>query len=146
MEVYADTSVLAKLYVAEPNSADAIALVKKHAPPLPIVSLHDIELRNALRLKAFRGEMSPQELSASLVDYEHDVRQGAMQRVAPDWDQVVRAAESLSAKWTAKLGSRSLDTLHVGAAVVLQCSVFLTFDQRQGALAKHAGLRVRGLA
>ena len=57
MEAYADTSVLAKLYVAEPNSADAIALVKKHAPPLPIVLLHEIELRNALRLKVFRKEM-----------------------------------------------------------------------------------------
>ena len=142
MEAYADTSVLAKLYVAEPNSADAIALVKKHAPPLPIVLLHEIELRNALRLKVFRGEMSDQELKASLVDYEHDVRQGRMRQAAVDWDQVVRTAESLSAKWTARIGSRSLDTLHVGAAVVLQCRVFLTFDLRQAELARKAGLRV----
>ena len=66
-----------------------------------------------------------------------------MQRVGVECDQVVRAAEALSARWTTKIGSRSLDTLHVGAAVVLQCRVFLTFDLRQAELARKAGLRVK---
>jgi predicted nucleic acid-binding protein len=141
IEVYADTSVLAKLYVSESNSSDAIALVGNYRPPLPIVALHEIELRNALRLKVFRQEMSDQQLKGALGDWQLDLSQGRMRRVATDWDEVMRRAEELSAKWTPKLGSRTLDILHVAAAVVLKCRVFLTFDNRQAELARKAGLR-----
>jgi predicted nucleic acid-binding protein len=51
-------------------------------------------------------------------------------------------AERLSAMHSEKLGTRSLDILHVAAAVVLGKQEFLTFDQRQAALAKAAGLDV----
>lgn len=39
--------------------------------------------------------------------------------------------------------SRSLDTLHVAAALVIQTVDFVTFDIRQAALAKLTGLKVR---
>jgi hypothetical protein len=51
-------------------------------------------------------------------------------------------AERLSALHSETLGTRSLDILHVAAALVLGSSEFLTFDARQAALAKAAGLKV----
>jgi hypothetical protein len=38
---------------------------------------------------------------------------------------------------------RSFDLLHVGMAVALGATEFLTFDARQAALAKAAGLKVK---
>jgi len=49
----------------------------------------------------------------------------------------------LSAGYSAILGCRTLDIIHVAAAFVLGAKEFVTFDTRQGALAKQAGLVVK---
>jgi predicted nucleic acid-binding protein len=49
-------------------------------------------------------------------------------------------ARRLSLRWSAKLGTRSLDILQVAAAVVVGADTFHTFDERQKKLAKAAGL------
>ena len=54
-----------------------------------------------------------------------------------------REAERLAAAHTETLGVRSFDLLHVGMAVALGATEFLTFDTRQAALAKAAGLKVK---
>ena len=41
-----------------------------------------------------------------------------------------------------KLGTRSLDILHVASALVLGSTSFVTFDRRQAALARASGLKV----
>jgi predicted nucleic acid-binding protein len=43
---------------------------------------------------------------------------------------------------TARIGTRSLDLIHVAAAIVLRADVFHTFDDRQRKLAGAAGLVV----
>jgi len=48
-------------------------------------------------------------------------------------------AERLSALHSETLGTRSLDVLHVASALVLGRNEFLTFDNRQGALARAGG-------
>ena len=68
--------------------------------------------------------------------------------LSPDYDaiDVCAQAESLSRRHTAILGTRSLDILHVAAAVVFGALTFVTNDERQAGLAKVAGLRVVTLA
>ena len=44
---------------------------------------------------------------------------------------------------TTTLGCRTLDIIHVAAALVLEAKEFVTFDTRQAALAKQAGLTVK---
>jgi hypothetical protein len=62
----------------------------------------------------------------------------------PDlWGKLVREAESLAEHHTPALGTRSLDILHVAAALVLGATEFCTFDTRQAKLAKAAGLHVQ---
>ena len=53
-------------------------------------------------------------------------------------------AERLSTSYSERLGTRSLDILHVAAALVLGVKEFHTFDTRQAKLAKTAGLKVKG--
>jgi hypothetical protein len=52
----------------------------------------------------------------------------------------VRASD-LSARHTTRIGCRSLDILHVAAALELGAVRFLSFDGRQRQLARRAGLR-----
>jgi len=54
-----------------------------------------------------------------------------------------REAEDLGAIHTAKLGVRSIDLLHIGLALTLKATEFLTYDTRQASLAKAAGLKVK---
>ena len=66
MTAYVDSGVIAKLYVPEPNSPEAARLVSAYAPPLALTHLQAFEVRNALRLKVFRGEMTRSELRRTL--------------------------------------------------------------------------------
>ena len=61
------------------------------------------------------------------------------------WEKLVREAESLAEQHTPAIGSRSLDILHVAAALVLVLGAteFCTLDTRQGKLAQLAGLKVQ---
>jgi len=49
---------------------------------------------------------------------------------------------ALARTHVAKLGTRTLDSLHVAAALELKAQQFWTFDERQAKLAKAAGLKV----
>lgn len=60
-----------------------------------------------------------------------------------DWARIHSLAEELSAQHTMRAGHRSFDVLHVATALYLESGPFLTFDVRQAALARVAGLRVK---
>jgi len=52
----------------------------------------------------------------------------------------------LAATLGEQAGARTLDALHLGAALRLGSAVtFITFDVRQGQIARRLGLRVAGL-
>lgn len=142
MTAYADSGVIAKLYVLEPNSSAAAHLVSPFAPPLPLTHLQALEVRNALRLKAFRGEMTRTQLRRTLLRLTDDIRSGRWQLPRYALTDVYRKAEELSGKHAASTGCRSVDILHVAGALVLGVRTFLTFDTRQGKLARKARLRV----
>jgi hypothetical protein len=54
--------------------------------------------------------------------------------------QVYAEAEQLGARFTAKLNTRWLDTLHVAFAIIAGYTSFVTCDGNQPKLAKAAGL------
>ena len=53
------------------------------------------------------------------------------------WEEVMQESESLTAKYTASHGLRSLDTLHLATAKHLGCDTFLTFDAVQAQVARE---------
>jgi hypothetical protein len=61
--------------------------------------------------------------------------------VAPD--ELHKRATQLSDRYAPALGARSLDLLHVAAALVLEAKVFFSFDERQRKAAKSEGRRVK---
>ncbi|MGE3312131.1 MAG: type II toxin-antitoxin system VapC family toxin [Limisphaerales bacterium] len=143
MTAYADSSFLARVYAPHADSDKALAWMQKAKDPLPLTPLHRLELRNALRLRVFRGELNPELRKLALLEIESDLDAAVLVHTPIPWTDAFRESEELGARHTEKLGVRSIDLLHVGIALVLKATDFLTFDTRQGTLAKEAGLRVK---
>jgi hypothetical protein len=105
--------------------------------------LQELEVKNAIRLKAFRNEITAEEMNQSISTFQQDVSTGLWQR--PEYIAVIveQKAQELSARHSKVIGCRTLDILHVAAAIVLGAQDFVTFDARQGTLAKLAGLTAK---
>ena len=145
MSTYLDTGVLGKVYCAESDSAKAIETVAACRLPWIYTAWQELELANALRLKVFRKELTEAQRRTAMGRLAQDITSGVLVRTDLDPAAVFRLAETLSSQWTPSIGCRMLDILHVAAAKAIGSRKFVTFDQRQGDRAKHAGLRVRGL-
>ena len=120
--------------------------MQRQALPLPLGWLHQLEFRNALRLRVFRREITAKQRDASLNMLLADLAGGVLASVSPGLTETMTEAERLSASHSERLGTRSLDVLHVAAAVVLGLGEFLTFDKRQASLARAAGLKAPALS
>lgn len=142
MTVYLDSSALVKLYVKEFGSPAVARYVRRLTEPLPFSHLHEVEVKNGLRLKVFRNEATRAAALASLKLIDEDLASGLLRRPDLSWPEVFRAAGELSAAHSMTFGCRSLDLLHVALARLLQVTDFLTFDTRQAAIASKVGLRV----
>jgi predicted nucleic acid-binding protein len=142
VNTYFDSGVLVKNYANEVNSLHAISLILAESAPLPLTHLQEAEIRNSFRLKVFRKETNAAVLQISLSLLDDDIRQGRLERIAPDAAAVYRRAEILSQLHAVATGARTLDILHVAAALEMGSTRFISFDQRQRAIAKKAGLKV----
>ena len=142
MNAYADTGFLCSLYAPDAHTSRAVKRMMRQPLPLPVIWLHQLEFRNALRLRVFRREITPAQRDASLNALLSDRAAGVLAHLAPSLADVTMEAERLSALHSETLGTRTLDILHVAAALVLGLPEFLAFDHRQQALAAAAGLHV----
>ena len=145
MNDYADTGFLCSLYAPDAHSPRAIKAMARQQRALAYTWIHQLEFRNALRLRVFRREISPMERDASMNLLLADLANGDLTRQEPELPEIMTEAERLSATHSERIGTRSLDILHVAAALVLGAGSFLTFDVRQSKLAKATGLKVRTL-
>jgi len=143
VSLYADTSVLFSLYVTDANSPRADAWRQANPVPIGFTGFHRIELRNALSLAVFQQRLTTAESLAAWQEVQQDLASGVLVAKPDLWEKLVREAESLAEQHTPGIGSRSLDILHVAAALVLGATEFCTFDTRQGKLAQLAGLHVQ---
>ena len=144
-DFYLDTSVLAKLYYPEPESQRVQAWVGRYRRALPYTSLHQLELNNALALKQFRGEIDAAQVRQCQAAVEADLESGALFRPVLDWAEIFTVATRLANRYTAQVGARSLDVLHIAAAGAASCGGFFTNDPRQAQLAQRATLTVESL-
>ncbi len=147
MSLYYDSSALVPLYVLEETSADISRFLKDRAEAVFVNELHEVEIRNALRLKRYRGEIEAAQLAASLNLLNDDLAEGSrLIRRGLDWQAACSEAERLSGRTTEKHGVRTLDLIHIAVALVQGVSGFVTHDERQRAAASAAGLNVVDLA
>jgi len=138
--IYVDSGIVTKWYLPEADSDRALALRNRFSPPAMLTRLHRLELANAWRLKLFREELPPEAVELASDDFNADIRAGLWHCPAELLDDVYSRAEVLAADYSARLGTRSMDILHVAAAESLGCSHFLTGDRRQARLAEAINL------
>lgn len=143
MPAYADTSFLVAVYSPEADSIQALSFMQRLRDPLPFTPFHRHELRNGIRLRVFRKEITVEQRKAAFLELDSDLEENVLAHIPISWTDTFREAEDLAATHTETLGSRSLDLLHVALAIVLGATEFFTFDTRQAALAKAAGLKVK---
>jgi predicted nucleic acid-binding protein len=148
MIAYPDTSFLCSLYRKQEHTPRALAYREAMVEPVHFTALLEFEFLQAIRLQVFlhRSDRSKgytaREAEQVVSDWEADVAAGLCVMVPADSDAVLRLARVYSDQRTTDGGHRTLDILHVATAVHLRAAAFLTFDERQRRLARHAGLKV----
>ncbi|MDB6119347.1 MAG: twitching motility protein PilT [Verrucomicrobiaceae bacterium] len=142
MKPYADTGLLVSLLLPETTTAAAIAAVAPLSSPLPLLPLGLLELRNALNFAIHRGRITPEERDALGKRLESQIRSGFFTLVHLPSADLHEKARELSDRYTPSLATRSLDLLHVAAALLLGADTLLSFDSRQCRAAAAEGLIV----
>ncbi|MDA3949538.1 MAG: type II toxin-antitoxin system VapC family toxin [Spirochaeta sp.] len=139
--IYLDTSAFLKLYIREDGSDHVQATIESQDEPLPVVEVLQWEFFNAFRLKVFWGEMDDATVDHLLGLFDDRLRRG--QYAVPDIDRARLTTDVREiSRHTGTIGCRSLDVVHVAAALQLGVDRFVTFDDRQRALASTVGLSV----
>jgi predicted nucleic acid-binding protein len=128
------------VYVTEAYSARARRELRKLGR-VPWTLLHDLEVRNALRLLYGRKHINETELHGLLGHIDDDLQRGRLARPVIDLGAAFRRAEELSRKHASKTLARTLDVLHVAALIEIGCETLVSGDERQITLAKAEGLR-----
>lgn len=137
---YFDSSALVAVYVTGPFSVRARSEAI-HAGAVAFTPLHDLEVRNAFRALHGRKALSTAQRAELERLLELDLRAGRLLLTPLDLPAVFHRAVRLSATHTEKLLCRSLDILHVAAALELQRAELVSADERQLQLATAAGLK-----
>ena len=143
MKSYADTGLLVSLYLNENTTRAANSAVQRLREPLPLIPLGFLELRNALYLALFRRQIDEATCNAAWRRVELDIRNGVYVQISVAQTDLHFKAAELAQKHTAALGTRTLDLLHIAAAILLKADQLLSFDDRQREAAKREGLKIR---
>ena len=142
--IYVDTSVLLKTYVYEDRSEEAIQLLENQVTKPPISPPLKLEFTNALQLKVFRTEITPEDKNRYLAAFKEDLSQGYFVSPRFEMESVYSASEQLAQQHSSLLGTRSMDIVHVAIALEIGATIFISFDHRQQDLANACGLKVMG--
>jgi hypothetical protein len=114
-----------------------------------VTTLLLFEFRQSVRLQVYLHRQDPskgyepRQGEQMLAHLQTDIDGGLVKVIPADWTRVHSRAERLSVRYTARSGYRALDILHVATALELGVPEFLSFDARQRALARAAGLKIK---
>jgi predicted nucleic acid-binding protein len=128
------------VYVQDGHSAAAQELMNLNAR-LWLSPLHLAEIFHAITQQVFYRRIS----AAAAQDI---YRQLESDRIAGVWaetqlpESAFELCAELARRHGPKLGTRTLDSLHVACALELKAERFWTFDERQAKLAKAVGLKL----
>jgi len=139
--LYLDTSALLKLHIREAGSETVQEKITSQDHPLPIWEIQEMELVNALRLKTYWKDITIEQAEHQIELFQD--RRKRRLYYFPEIDRIalMKRFHQLS-KETTRLGCRTMDILHIACALEIGATQFITFDQRQKALAKESGLNL----
>jgi len=141
LKAYADPSFVVSLYSLDANSAAAARTMQASAEDRLLTTFGELEIINAMGLRVFRKEISAAQAQASLREFERDLRDRVFHLTGLA-DSFLERALQLSRQTTSKLGTRTVDLLHVAAALELGADCLYTFDQHQRKLAQTLHLKL----
>ena len=141
--ILADSSFLVSLYLPNDRfsaSARAIAISFRDAIAYPL--LVELEFTNTI-WRAVGEKRIPARLATSLFGaVDRDLDKGFLVRHGLDAVAHYRNAMKLSTEYAARYLTRTLDVLHVAAALLLEAKTLASFDERQRRLAASVGLQL----
>ena len=138
MTEYADSSFIVSLYANDANHRRAAdhAASWQAAPLLPLTPFGRFELQNTLR-----RVLVPFQAASIVRNIQADEKRGVFLARLLESYRWMQMADALSKQYVWGTKTRALDVLHVSAALIHGCGVFLTFDSNQGAFARLVGLQ-----
>ncbi len=142
MKAYADTGFVVSLYKVETTSAAAAAMMKQLRPPIWLSPLGELEFHNAFQLAVFRGEINPAAALRKKQLFAEDLAKGIFTILPIPAASLYPKSIELAERHSATLGTRSLDLMHVAAALILKADRFLSFDERQRKVAKIEEMKI----
>jgi predicted nucleic acid-binding protein len=139
LSIYPDTSFVVSLYLPDRHSSEVERRMALR-PRLWLTPLHNAEWIHAIERHVFQKHVSRREAQQIYGDFERDRAAGVWVEVSFP-DMAFDVCRELARRYAARLGNRTVDTLHVASALELKAERFWTFDQRQAKLARAAGLK-----
>jgi predicted nucleic acid-binding protein len=138
LNIYADSSFFVAHYLQDRHSPEVdrrMALT----PRVWLTSFQRVELLHAIQQHVFRGAITSRDAALVIQAFEQDSA-GGVWVLTEQPKMIYVTCEKLALRHVAALGLRTLDSLHVAAALELKADRFWTFDQRQAKLAEAEGL------
>ena len=129
---------MVSLYVLDRHSGIAVQRMVSR-PRIWLTPLHNAEWVHAVERHVFQRQLSRGEAQRVYMEFERDRNMGIWIEVALP-ESAFAVCSELGRRYTAHLGNRTLDTLHLASALELKASSFWTFDERQARLARAVGL------
>jgi predicted nucleic acid-binding protein len=139
LSIYADSSFLVSLYMPDLHSSATVPRMASR-PRIWLTPLHTAEWIHAIERHVFQKHLSRHKAHQIYAEFETDRKLGVWIEVALP-ESAFAVCSDLGRRYAARLGNRTLDTLHVASALELKARSFWTFDERQAKLARAAGLR-----
>ena len=139
MSTYADTSFLVSLYIPDVHSPEAEHRMAS-GPVVWLTPFHVAEWTHAVEQQVFRRAASRTEADHSHERFQQHRESGLWVEIAVP-ESAFDVCAQLGRRYGAKLGLRTLDSLHVAVALELKAERFWTFDDRQKKLARTVGLK-----
>jgi predicted nucleic acid-binding protein len=118
LSVYADSSFVVSLYVNDSHSAEARVRVRE-VPWIAFTSLHRAEWAHALAKQQFWGNLTAETAERIQAQFVSDQAAG-LWRETPLPELAFELCADLGRRYGAKIGMRTLDTLHVACALELK--------------------------
>ena len=139
MTIYADTSFFVSLYLPDRHTSEVERRLSSR-PSLWMTPLHVAECTHAIEQHVFRKAITRSEADRALQRF-HEFRARHLWKEVALPDRVFTVCAQLAQRHAARIGFRTLDTLHVASALELKAERFWTFDDRQAKLALAVGLK-----
>lgn len=139
MNLYADSSFLVSVYLLDAHTTEAVRRMAAK-PDIWLTPFHETEIAHSISQSVFRGRVTQKQADLASQSFARDC-EGGLWRMIEFPPAAFQTSVALARRFGARIGSRTLDSLHVACALELKADRFWTFDDRQAKLAKAAGLK-----